>query len=243
MFVMTSVEEEDAAESLATTHGLTLKQHPRMGRSPGGQLFLDAASRAGLKPDACYLTALCRWLLPRAKRLRPDRTMLKWGMPALMDEIGRVRPKIIVCAGKPVFDMLADTSIKFADAHGCWFWSTKAQAHLYVMHPPYMLVMHPEWYEMFRLDLAEVARKLDFINGTCAIPDLPVNITVIRNETELRDLVAKWKAEKPGVLSVDCEWHGKTHVDGQLRTAQFAWTLSDVAVVVFRNYHDRRARG
>ena len=85
------------------------------------------------------------------------------------DEIERVRPNRGL-RGKPVFDMLADTAIKFADAHGCWFWSAKAQAHLYVMHPPYMLVMHPEWYEMFRLDLAEVARKLDFINGTGKFP-------------------------------------------------------------------------
>ena len=62
-----------------------------------------------------------------------------------------------------------------------------------------------------------------------------MNITVVRNETELRALVARWEAERPELISVDCEWHGKTHVDGQLRTAQFAWTQSDVAVVVFRD--------
>lgn len=68
---------------------------------------------------------------------------------------------------------------------------------------------------------------------------------VIRDEQALRDWadyidnLDPW----PGLLDddgnkligVDCEWHGRQHVDGQLRTIQFAWTESDAVVLEFRN--------
>lgn len=37
------------------------------------------------------------------------------------------------------------------------------------------------------------------------------------------------------IKRTNCEWHGKTSVDGQLRTIQFAWTESDAVVIEFRN--------
>lgn len=235
MVVALGVEEEDAAETISTTRGLKLKQRPMMGRAPGSQIFMDVMSRAGLKESDYFYTALCRWLLPKNKRMRPDNKMLHWGMPALMSDIARVKPKIIVCSGKQVFDMLCDKKINFADAHGGWFWSEKANAHLYLMHNPYMLVAKPEWYEMYRLDLVEVRRKLEQIRGE-NYSDIPVNIHVARTERELRAVVDIWKATRPTLISVDGEWHrSRSWVDAQLRLFQFAWTDEDALVVEFRN--------
>jgi DNA polymerase I-like protein with 3'-5' exonuclease and polymerase domains len=72
-----------------------------------------------------------------------------------------------------------------------------------------------------------------------------VRYDVIRDEQSLRDWVGRMEEiyddRIPGVdpdhmlFAVDCEWHGRTHVDGQLRTIQFAWTESDAVVIEFRN--------
>ena len=96
-----------------------------------------------------------------------------------------MKPKIIVCLGKKVFDMLSDKKMNFSDANGGWFWSTKANAHLYVMQSPYMMIPKPELHETFRVDLTEIARKLDILKyGT--INELPVNIEVIDNWRDLK---------------------------------------------------------
>jgi DNA polymerase I-like protein with 3'-5' exonuclease and polymerase domains len=36
-------------------------------------------------------------------------------------------------------------------------------------------------------------------------------------------------------VSVDGEWHGRTHIDGKFRTIQFAWSETDAVVIEFRD--------
>lgn len=243
MLVTVSVDEEEATTMKQSLFGYTMSQSAEYLRGATG-VIKDVALAAGLDIDKCYYTAICKWLLPRMKRTKPPTKALRWGMPVLMDEIRRVKPKIIVCLGKQVFDMLSDTKIGFDDAHGGWFWSTEANAHLYVMHAPSTLIGKPDLYEMFRVDFSEVSRKRRILEGG-DIDDLPVRFSVLRNEQDLRDWVGMLEDLDPWpgqldddgnkILSVDCEWHGRTHVDGNLRSIQFAWTESDAAVVEFRN--------
>lgn len=124
MFVTTAVEEEEATEHAVSTFGFRVSQPAEYLKGSTG-IIKDVAMRAGIDLDKCYYTACCKWLLPRSQQARPPKRIMKWGMPVLEDEIARVEPKIIVCLGKHVFDMLSDEKIKFADAHGCWFWSEK----------------------------------------------------------------------------------------------------------------------
>lgn len=243
MFVTTSVDEEEAATVKQTVFGYTMQQPAEYLRGPTG-LLKDIALRCFLDMDQCYYTAICKWVLPRAKRGRPPKKVLNWGMPVLLDEIKRVKPKIIVCLGKPAFDMLSDTKIGFDDAHGGWFWSTEANAHLYVTHSPSALIGKPDLYEVFRIDFQEVYRKKRILDGG-PIDDVPVNFEVLRSEQEVRDWVSMLVELDPWpgitdddgnkILSVDCEWHGRTHVDGNLRTIQFAWSFSDAVVIEFRD--------
>lgn len=211
-------------------------------RGPAGNLFKEVCGRSGIFPEEHYHTALVKWLLPKVKRNNPPAAVLKWGMPILMDEIARVKPKIIVCLGKKVFDMLSDRKMNFKDANGGWFWSTKAQAHLYVMQSPYMMIPKPELHEMFRVDLTEIARKLDILRYGM-INDLPVNIEVIDNYRDLKDWVCRVSEDGAiplnsagfKILSVDGEWHGKQHIDGHLRSLQIAWNETDAIYIKFRN--------
>lgn len=234
MFVATVVEEEEAQELTVTAYGQTIKQKADYGRGPAGNLFREVASRSGLFHDEHYHTALVKWLLPKSKRSSPNTATMKWGMPVLLDEIERVKPKIIVCLGKKVFDQLSDRKLNFKDAHGGWFWSTKAKAHIYLMQTPYMLVAKPELFEMFRVDLTEIARKLEILRHG-PINEIPVNIQVIDNWRDLQTWAARMRAENHKLYSVDCEWHGRQHIDGQLRSIQFAWNESDVVYIRFRN--------
>jgi len=243
MFVTTSVDEEEATTMKQTVFGYTMRQPAEYLRGPTG-MIKDVALRCHLDLDKCYYTALCKWLIPRTKRSKPSKKVLNWGLPVLMDEIKRVKPKIIVCLGKPVFDMLSDTKIGFDDAHGGWFWSSEANAHLYVTHSPGALIGKPDLYEVFRVDFQEVERKRRILEGG-DINDVPVRFEVLRSEQQLRDWLSLMEEADPWpgitddngnkILSVDCEWHGRTHVDGNLRSIQFAWTESDAVVVEFRD--------
>lgn len=246
MFVTTAVEEEEAQEMTTSSYGVTIKQKADYLRGPAGNLFKEVCGRSGIFPEEHYHTSLVKWLLPRAKRVSPAVPILKWGMPILLEEISRVKPKIIVCLGKKVFDMLSDTKMNFKDANGGWFWSTKAQAHLYVMQSPYMMIPKPELHEMFRVDLTEIARKLDILKyGT--INEIPVNIQVIDNYRDLKEWQERMREEgtipvnEDGfkILSVDGEWHGKQHIDGDLRSLQIAWNESDAIYIKFRDENNQ----
>jgi uracil-DNA glycosylase family 4 len=320
MFITTAVEEDEANTHAVSTFGFRVSQPAEYLKGANG-VVKDVALMAGIDMEDCYYTAVCKWLLPRAQRARPSKKVMKWGMPILEDEIARIKPKIIVCLGKPVFDIVGDQKVSFKDAHGCWFWNEQHQAHMYVMHAPYTLVGNPEHYETFRIDFKEIARRRDILRDGGKITGAEVNYQVIDNEADLREwlerveelatpriapprhavdarLLTAWDfaglaeavapfvgmsasdavkedilgrvvnagpsrsltpPEKaaavefvkhlptddqwPGlrdeegnpILSVDCEWHGKTHVDGQLRTIQFAWSETEAVVIEFRN--------
>ena len=213
MFVTNAVEEDEATQQAVTTFGFRVSQPAEYLKGPTG-MIKDVALRAGIDMDKCYYTALCKWLLPRMKRSKPPVKTLKWGLPILMDEIKRTKPRIIVCLGKPVFDLLSDRKIGFDDAHGGWFWSTEAQAHLYVMNSPLALIGRPELYETFRIDFVEILRKQKILDGA-DINDVPVRFEVLRDEQSLRDWLARMEDEPwQGLLdekgnrvySVDCEF-------------------------------------
>jgi uracil-DNA glycosylase family 4 len=247
MFVTSSVEEEEATTAANSVFGMRITQPAEYLKGATG-IIKDVALRAGIDLDKCYYTACCKWLLPRTQRAKPAKKIMKWGMPVLEDEIKRVKPKIIVCLGKHVFDMVSPQKISFDDAHGCWFWSEDYQAHLYVMYAPFTLVGKPEFYETFRVDFKEVARRKEILDNGGSITGRPFQHQVIRDMDALEDWLDhietlveedRWPGHKDEnghpLLAVDCEWHGRTHVDGKLRTIQFAWSETDAVVIEFRD--------
>lgn len=234
MVVAGAVEEEEMEEFQRSMYGVRVRQEPEYLRDATGNVFRELCLHAGINLDECYYTALCKWLLPRTKRNKPSVAVRRWGMPVLCDEIKRVSPKIILCLGKSVFDMLSTEKISFKDAHGCWTWSEEHQALLYLMQTPRLLLPKPEVHEMFRLDLVEVRRRLDLLNGV-ELHTIPERMEVIYNADQLRGWVNARLKDGCRLLSVDAEWHGQTHVDGLLRSLQFAWSDSDAIYIRFRD--------
>ena len=233
MFVTSAVEEDEMTRVKKSLFGYSITTDAEYLKGATG-VVKDVALRAGVDMDKSYYTALVKWLLPRSKRAKPPVKVLKYGMPVLQDEIRRVKPKIIVCMGKHVFDQLSDRKIGFDDAHGAWFWSDEYKAHLYVTYTPYVLASRPELYETFRIDFQEIARKRDIINGV-GVDDVPARWTVLKDEASLRSWVLQMRIEQHHLYAVDCEWHGKQHYDADLRSIQMAWTESDSMVTLFRN--------
>jgi uracil-DNA glycosylase family 4 len=247
MFVTSALEEDEATTAATSVFGMRIPQPAEYLKGSTG-IIKDVALRAGIDLDRCYYTACCKWLLPRAQRSKPAKKIMKWGLPILEDEIKRVKPKIIVCLGKHVFDMLSPQKISFDDAHGFWFWAEEYQAHLYVMYAPSLLVGCPEYYEMFRIDFKEVARRKEILDNGGLITGQTFTHQVINSMDELEDWLDHLETlveedRWPGLrdewgnplLSVDAEWHGKTHIDGKLRTIQFAWSETEAVVIAFRD--------
>lgn len=243
MFVSSAVQEEEAQEVIISNHQVEIRQIPAYLKGPAAMMFKDTASYCGLDLDKdCYYTALVKHLLPRAMRSKPSRKVQLWGEPVLRDEIKRVKPKIIVCLGKPAFDLLyAPKKISMDDAAGAWFWSESANAHLYLMQNPSILLMRPEFTERFRIDLAEVARRRQLLT-IGKIEELPIRIEIIKSLSQLDawvDARIEGIARSEVFHSVDCEWHGNTHIDGWLRSLQSAWTESDAMYLRFRDENNR----
>jgi len=235
MFVATSVFEEETEEIRKSGYfGRVEKQVPRMFRGPASSTLEAIVASVGISRKEFFYTALCRWLLPKNERSRPKTGDLKWAMPALMHDIEKVKPKIIVTFGKPAFDALSGLKLKATDIEGGWFTCQHDPTILlYPMFDLFRLITQPSSVEQFRVDFMEVARGLRESQGV-VIPRIELHYETINNSAELRAWVQRMRM-RYFVFCVDCEWHGSNHVDGQLRSIQFAWEPGYAVYVRFSN--------
>jgi uracil-DNA glycosylase family 4 len=232
MFLMPALTEDDAQESMATRFAPIAVPAMYM-KSTAGGLFKNLLEEVGLPPQEQYFSAVCKWLLPKAQRGRPKAAALEWAQEALDNEIKAVKPEIIVCLGKSVFDLFFPIKLKLAEIAGGWFRSEEYGCRIYPMDDIQKPLLKPEYLEKFRVDLLEVRKMLDLCNGI-ETPKVEQKYQVIRNSADLLQLVTKLFTEQRTLLSVDCEWGGLHHVDGQLRSLQVCWAPGEAAYVRFR---------
>lgn len=247
MFIAPAAEEEETLESNTSAWGVTHREKAEYLKGPVGNMFRSVALQAGIDLDKQYYTALCKWLLPKVQRTKPSNKAAQWGEPALLEEIKRVDPKVIICLGKTVYDALTQGKKRSQkNAHGCWNYSEKVGKLIYLMDPPSILLMKPDKFETLRTDLKEVKRKLMELAGE-PYDDLEVRTTVIENSQDLRDWVDSFRnGEREfmpvhcphrdrsfGIMSVDCEWHGSNHTVNHLRSLQIAWNKEEAVYIRF----------
>jgi len=236
MFLATSVSIEEERDYQPNSYNKNIKEPPNYLKGPTGSILSNLANACGLDMSNCYYTALLKWLSPKTKRLKPTKEMIKVATPLLMWEIKEVDPDIIVCMGKPVFDLISETKFKLTDVAGGWF-QREIEGRLRRIYPMECVtrpVMKPEFTERFRVDLREIKRMQERIEGV-HVERYEKHYETIRNSTELRDLVERLKDGNYKVLSVDCEWHGQNHVDGLLRSLQICWKPGHAAYIRFRD--------
>lgn len=223
MFIASCVSPQEASKFLKGKNGEAgMKVQPRFLRSDASVMFTDIFAQEGLDIRKFYYTALVKWLLPKNERIKIPKDIIAWALPSLEEEIALVQPKIIVCLGKQVFDLFSEIKLSASDAKSGWFYSSKYNAKLYLLDDTYKLVTNPEYIEKFHVEAREIFRMEQEISGV-PVPRVPLNYKVITNIQDLEEQVRYWEENKLSVFSVDCEWAGNNHVDGQLRSTQFCW--------------------
>lgn len=234
MFVATCPQEDELTEAVKLHYGQSFKLPARLLKGASGALLQDISLKTGfsLRED-CYYTALVKWLPERGKRTNPRKEdILFWG-DVLKKEIEEVKPRIVVCLGKAAFDFLYPVKFKKNDLKGGFFRPPGADYLLYPCDDPGTLVKRPELYGRFYLDFQEVSRMRRVMEDVDGVSQVPRNYRTIFNKEQLEALVVELEEADATMVAVDCEWHGRNHVDGRLRTIQFAWAAGEAAVVRF----------
>lgn len=234
MFVATSVLEEEHQDYIQHSYGRQTKDPARYLKGPSGSILSNLTNAVGLDMDGCYYTALIKWLAPKARRLRPTKEMIQAATPLLHWEVQQADPDIIVCMGKPVFDLLSGTKFKLHDIAGGWFQAEIGgrMRRLYPMECVTRPVLKPEYTERFRMDLREVRRMFERVDGVY-VESYEQHYETISTKDQLVELVNRLEEQDRRVLSVDCEWHGPNHIDGQLRSLQICWAPGYAAYIRF----------
>lgn len=233
MFVTPAALEEELSDIRRESYGREVKVKPSHLKGPAGAMFHDIALSCGIDLAECFYTSICRWMLPRARRTKPSKEDFSEGRAALQLDIREVKPSIIVCLGKPAFDQFVDIKVKLSDVAGGWFWSDTHGCLVYPMEPITKLVSNPELIERFKIDLREIRRMLDKLEGKLPEDPIEEDYRVVSNMTELQDLVELLVEGQHRLLSVDCEWHGHNHIDGMLRSLQICWAPGKAAYIRF----------
>lgn len=228
MFVSTTVQDAEVKEDCDSNYGLKIKQKPRFGKGPAASMFKDLVESTGIVMSQCFYTALCRWSLPKTQRSRPKAVDIRWGTEMLNYEIRKVKPRLIVCLGKPPFDLLSQLKVSARDLGGGLFTCAEHNCLLYPMPDIHQLVAKPELMGEFRSELLEIARTMKALDGT-GPPQVEKKYEVIKTAAELFELTTRLM--KFSIFSVDCEWHGRNFIDGQLRSIQVAWAPGEAAYI------------
>lgn len=235
MLVATSVVEEETDEVRKNgMFGRTVHQKPRAFRGVAANLLTNLLDSVGISRKEYFYTSLIRWLIPKKERTSPKAQDVRWATPALIADIEKAKPKVIVTFGKPAFEALVDVKLKASDLEGGWFtYKHDPAIAVYPMPDLFRLATKPTAVEDFRVDIVEVSKMVMERRGV-VIPKVPLHYRTITNSTELRAWVQEVKM-KYFVFSTDCEWHGTNHVDGELRSIQFAWKPGHAVYVKFRD--------
>jgi uracil-DNA glycosylase family 4 len=236
MFLATAAQEEEAVEEIESRWGQKIKYTPEYLKGPAGCILKDILESVGIDINEQYYTAVVKWLLPRGERSKPKIEHIQASMPILLDEIERVKPKLIVTFGKPAFEAVFPKKIKFDDIRAGLFYSKEHNCNIFVMPDVLLPVFKPEMVDKFRIDLLEVKKIWDSIRGLDRAR-VKTNYKVIHNSDELREHVAYLKENSKTVLSVDCEFGGRNFLDGRLRSLQIC---HDIGQAVYIRFMDDR---
>lgn len=209
----------------------TYSSKPAMLNGPAGSLFLRALNKCGFKDSDWFYTALVKYNVPK---LKPNAQDIRWSQEILDDEIKTIKPKLIVCLGKPAFDHLFKLKFKLKDVQGGFFRCDEYDCMLYPMDSILTPLMKPEYFERCLVDLREVRKALDEVRGHSVVK-VQTSYHTLDTAEKLgnfcKERFDEIEAGKLHMASVDCEWQGQTAWGGQLRSYQVAWKPGHAAYV------------
>ena len=212
-----------------------------------GAIFRRLITRSGLGTidKNCYYTTLSKYSIPNGEKRALRKEEINWSNKWLDAELQAVKPKLIVCLGRHVFNYFQDLAvvtgssevkitINFDDAVGGFFNCARYNCILYCMDKVTNPRYQPHQIERFLLDLKQVKKFQDSNDGVT--PDvIDQDYLIIDSKTKFNNLLSLLDALDVKTLSVDCEWGGRTYLDGTLRSIQLCWAPGKAAYVKFRD--------
>lgn len=247
MFISSVALEEEASEITKLGWGKEVERTPEMFTSPHAFVLKDLATREGIDIKDVYYTSVIKYLPEKKKhQVTPTAGMLAEAWKWVEKEIETVKPYIIICMGKNVFDLVADfktnragksgasVRMKASDIAWKWFYSDRYNCRFYAMDKITQLISRPDKAERVRIDLKSIRQMLYATDGI-EFKEPRYNVTIVKTSDDLRNLVTTLREGNHKLLAIDCEWHGQVFTECKLRSLQIAWTEHDVAYIYFRD--------
>lgn len=233
MIVTPAITPEEASDKQQVGFDRYIKKTPKVLDYDLGITLKDLATSEGIDTTKCFCVPLVRYIPEDLKQLKnPKKSTIVECLPALEADIKNIKPYIIVCVGKKVFDsLMPGTRFKESEIYGAWFYRKDWNVRIYSI-PAIGNVTKPEMFERFKFDFSYIKKELDLM-GKDGIKKIPCNDIIVKNHKDLLNLVNKLRETNSTILSVDCEWHGNVHVDGKLRSLQICWSPTDAAYIRF----------
>jgi len=205
---------------------------PNLLKGGPGVLFIRSLLKCGLDVEDCWTTTILKHCLERKQKLKPKKPQVERNQHLIVAEIKKVKPKLIVCLGKPTFDYFSDVTLKMREALGGLFFCERHNCMIYCMDTMQSMLEKPELIERMYVDMREIRRTLQILQGV-EVPRVKLKYETINTEAQLTQWVNRMTAENYKVFSVDCEWKGNNFVDGQLRYTQFCWAAGEACCLQF----------
>lgn len=232
MVLMSCLYDEDARDGIVGSYNKILKDPPAYLKCQGGAAMKDLINSCGIDSNNIYATSLIKWLLPKDHRGKPSSEELHFGAKFFKMEMEKIKPKLVICMGKPAFDFFCPYKFKADDVEAGVFWSKEYECYYVLVDPINVLHNKPFTIDAYKVNLKE---SISLLKETYGIDRKSVQLDykVIYNSNELREFVNLLKAEQHKLLSVDCEWRGLNPWKGDLRSLQIAWAPGKAIYIRF----------
>ena len=237
MFVQGYVFDEQAEDEIRAGYQ-TIKTEPRVNKGGAFNTLKDLLGTLGISIDLFYYTSFIKFRPPKGRHNKPPAHVVEAMTTLFAEEVERVQPKIIVTFGKLAFEQITGKRVRFDQIRACWFNCERYNCLVFAMPDALQPVLNPGLCEQLRVDLCDLVyvyegNKLSGDTDAWSVRKEELNYSVIHNSSELKAWVDERLAENCRLLSVDCEFGGRTIVDCKLRSLQACWKPSWAVYIRF----------
>lgn len=213
-----------------------------VGRS--GELIREVADEVGLDIRDWYCANAVRFLPPDGgKTLRPHH--VKDCAVLLAQDIAAVKPDYLLLVGGDAVKCVFGTKTKLTDTRSMLTmldgvaglghppqrsddFSGVNPIHVLATTHPAAVLREPSLREGFVADM-HIFKAL--LEKRDPVSSVPLNYMVLTKPDEVRGLVDWLFANGMYNIAIDCEWGGRSFLDGALRTIQLSWGVGQAAVI------------
>lgn len=192
---------------------------------PAGKLLNHVLEGAGLNREELYVTnsVLCR----PPNNATPTPAMIECCRPRLVEELGHVKPKVIVPMGNPAIRAILAIRDGVSKVRGHVFWSDTFKAYVVPTWHPAAILRRPVDYPELEADFKKVKELLDVLEREkspnrllARVPDTEVIWCKYPDQA----LKAIAFLKKQPMISIDVETSSFDPLTSELLSIQCAWT-------------------